>query len=150
MTIRGPYETKTREGGPQTIGDRLRVLRIRTGRTQAQVAEDLHTDQAQVSAWERDKARPSKAILGALATYYRIELDALDTGSGFLALLNELEESPEPAAAQPWGTLPDPGPGGVLLLDRPKGEHRTLDSIEALRLLVEAMQDGRKVWIVLD
>lgn len=150
MSLRGPYETKTHEGGPKTLGDRLRILRIRSGRTQAGIAQDLNTDQAQISAWERDRVRPSKAILGAIAAYFRVDLAVLDSGEGFLEGLSEDPAPPSEPQPAPLGDFPELGPGGLAFTDRATGETRAAESMEALGLLVAAMQAGRRVWVILD
>lgn len=146
MLSRGPYGTRTNEAGPRTLGDRLKVLRIRSLRTQAHVAEELHTDQAQVSAWERDRFRPSKAILAALAAHYRIALDVLETGEGFLDFLREAPG--ETATEDSVPVLPaHPGQGGILAMDCAGSEYRSVEIMEAMQFLMESHRAGRKIWL---
>jgi transcriptional regulator with XRE-family HTH domain len=114
------------------------------------LAEDLHTDQAQVSAWERDKARPSKAILGALAAHFQIDLTLLDSGDEFLAWLQRPQVEPSSSPLPPFPELPDPGAGGRLLIDRTRGDIRPVEGMEALQLVMGAMHEGRKVWILIE
>lgn len=55
-----------------TVGDVVSKYRHRLGMTQAEMAEALGVTKASVSAWERDKSRPS------LETLYRLRRDFVD------------------------------------------------------------------------
>jgi transcriptional regulator with XRE-family HTH domain len=148
MALRGPYDSQTQFGAPTTLGERLKVLRVKAGLTQQQLAAALSTDQTLISTWERDRARPSAAALGALAQFFSSTPEALDSGEGFTleaaAATATVSLSPPELSA-----LPDPGNHAVLLVDEQGGAPRPLEPFEALGILMEAIKVGRKAWIVL-
>ncbi len=59
------------------IGRRLREIRKRRGKTQAEVAAALGVDQSLVSAYEREAVRPHAPILATLAEFLRTSADEI-------------------------------------------------------------------------
>jgi transcriptional regulator with XRE-family HTH domain len=87
---------------PRTMGERIRTLRMQWGWTQEQLGSALNTDQTAVSAWERDKARPSGAALSAIARLAGLSVEVLDSDAPIC--VNQLQ-SPSHVAPR---THPDP------------------------------------------
>ena len=61
----------------QTLGERLKAVRMRYNMTQEFVAEQLGVSRQAVSKWESGKAEPSTANLLALAKLYDISVEDL-------------------------------------------------------------------------
>lgn len=61
----------------QTLGERLKTVRMRYNMTQEFVAEQLGVSRQAVSKWESGKAEPSTANLLALAKLYDISVEDL-------------------------------------------------------------------------
>lgn len=151
MAVRGPYDSQSASGTPRTLGERIKMLRVQRGLTQVELGEALNTDQATVSLWERDRAKPSGPALGGVASYFRVTTQALETGKGL-----EASEVQAPAAARqgsskqgPMG-LSDPGPGAALAMDVRLQSEQRLEPMEAMGFLMKALKEGRSVWIVVD
>jgi transcriptional regulator with XRE-family HTH domain len=60
----------------QTIGEKIRAIRIKKGLTQIELAQGICTP-SMVSQIESNKARPSYAILSAIANRLEVSLDTL-------------------------------------------------------------------------
>lgn len=149
MGIRGPYESGSSKGLPRTLGERIRMLRVQRGWTQSDLGDALSTDQATVSLWERDRAKPSGAGLVGVAAAFGVSVQALETGEGLL--LEALPALPEggsnPSEPAPNG-LPPASPGSVVAVDLRSRGNQTVEAMEAMAFLMRAMKDGRTVWIV--
>lgn len=118
------------------------------GWTQVQLGQALNTDQTAVSAWERDKVRPSGAALAAICKLMGIRVDSMDTDTPF-------QTPPEmPDQDQAEGRtihLPPLMGATALLFDGQEGHpRRLLDTQEAILKLIEAARQGRGAWIVLE
>ena len=83
MRIRGAYGKKDVQSSPQTLGERLRRIRIAWGWSQGRFAEALGSNQRLVSHWERDIVKPSGAALTAISSLIGMTTEALLTGKGF-------------------------------------------------------------------
>lgn len=59
------------------IADRIKYLRIRSGMTQAGLAEQLHITRSNVNAWEHGHAVPSTGMLIALTKLFGVSADYL-------------------------------------------------------------------------
>ena len=59
------------------IGERLKDIRKRRGKTQTEVAEALGVDQSLISAYERGAVRPNAASLISLARLFRASADEI-------------------------------------------------------------------------
>ena len=152
MSTRGPYDSNPPSGPPRTLAERIRFVRFTWGWTQGELGAALNTDQTAVSAWERDKARPSGAALAALAHLFGTTPESLDTGLGF-----QPKQAPDQAPPRPTVVaersigLPDPGSASALLLDLANGQATPLlDSQEAILRIIQAGREGRKLWIVVE
>lgn len=60
-----------------TIGKKLRMLRDKAGKTQAQVCRDLHIEQSTLANYERDSRTPKIDILRNIAQYYGVSMEYL-------------------------------------------------------------------------
>jgi len=65
----------------QTMGSRLRDLRKSRGLTQTAVAAATGVERSHLSKIESDQDAPGRANLGALATFYNVTMDYLQTGA---------------------------------------------------------------------
>ncbi len=59
------------------LGETIRSLRKRDGRTQEQLAEALGISPQAVSRWEMQNAYPDMEIIPAIANYFHVSIDAL-------------------------------------------------------------------------
>ncbi len=59
------------------LGETIRTLRKRDGRTQEQLAEALGISPQAVSRWEMQNAYPDMEILPAIANYFHVSIDTL-------------------------------------------------------------------------
>ncbi|HNX93825.1 MAG TPA: helix-turn-helix transcriptional regulator [Holophaga sp.] len=136
---------------PRSLGERIRTLRMAWGWTQEQLGRALNTDQTAVSAWERDRARPSGAALSAIARLAGISVEVLTSEGplgGNLSARPELASTPREHTL----TLKDAGAGTPLqFVDLNTDQQQPLlDSQEAMLKLIEATRQGRRVWLVVD
>lgn len=152
MAVRGPYDSQSATAAPRTFGERIKMLRVQRGLTQVEVSEALNSDQATVSLWERDRAKPSGPALAGLASYFGVKVAALETGEG-LVNLKGLAKEPLSTSGRskngPMG-LADPGPGAALAMDVRLQSEQRLEPMEAMGFLMKALKEGRSVWIVVD
>ncbi len=154
MPSRGPYETKPNPEVPTNLSERLRWLRKRLGLTQGDVAESLGCDTAVVSNWELARTRPSSVALGAIAKFYGITPQVLDSGEGFLEEVGKLpppgqHQESGPAKGYPLAiSLESPGTLGLALVDLRRGTQGPVDAAEAVNRLLRFQKQGRDIWIV--
>lgn len=152
MPTRGPYDSSSPSGPPRTLAERIRFVRFAWGWTQGELGAALNTDQTAVSAWERDKSRPSGAALAALAHLFGTSPESLESGQGFQP--KEVPDQPPPRPQVKEGriiTLPEHGSASALLLDLPNSQATPLlDSQEAILRIIQAGREGRKLWIVVE
>jgi transcriptional regulator with XRE-family HTH domain len=108
------------------IGRALRLLRLRLGRKQYEVARTASITKAMLSAYETGKRQPSLATLGSLLD--ALEADLSDLHRALLADLRQ-ERALAPAGRPPGHDAPSP-PGGVesLELAEPDDLYRVLGS----------------------
>jgi transcriptional regulator with XRE-family HTH domain len=146
MVARGPYDTKSASDlVPVTLGDRIKKLRWHFGWTQEDLSRQVNTDQAIISNWERDRAKPSGAALAALAQVFQVATQALETGEGF-----ELKPRQTDTTEGPVDLTLTPAPGApIVLMDLQRGTERGVEFQEALSALLSGTQAGRTVWVVL-
>ncbi|WLT33057.1 helix-turn-helix domain-containing protein [Geothrix sp. PMB-07] len=148
MVTRGPYDSSNASDfDPRSLGDRIKKLRWHRGWTQSDLSQAVNTDQAIISNWERDKAKPSGAALAALAQVFGLSPTALETGEGF-----HLPDPPVERGKRGGLNLDLPAPGQhpITLVDAPSGQGRGLEFQEALAHLLKATQAGRRVWLVVE
>lgn len=149
MGIRGPYDSHSASGTPRTLGERIKALRVLRGLTQVELGEALSTDQATISLWERDRAKPSGAAMAGVASYFGLTARVLESGEGFLLPESRGAAMPvrPPSEAGPLG-LPDIAPGAALAMDLHTQSQQRLEPMEAMGFLMKALREGRSVWIV--
>ena len=59
------------------IGETIRQLRLRDGRTQEDLAEALGVSPQAVSRWEKNGAYPDMETVPAIANYFGVTIDGL-------------------------------------------------------------------------
>ncbi|WP_084512146.1 helix-turn-helix domain-containing protein [Geothrix fermentans] len=152
MPTRGPYDSGSPSGPPRTLAERIRFVRFAWGWTQGELGAALNTDQTAVSAWERDKSRPSGAALAALAQLFGTSTESLESGQDFQPKQVPNQPPPRPQATEGRNiTLPNHGSASAMLLDLPNSQTTPLlDSQEAILRIIQAGREGRKLWIVVE
>ena len=152
MAVRGPYDSQSASGVPRTLGERIKMLRVQRRLTQVELGEALNTDQATVSLWERDRAKPSGPALAGVASYFGVTAQALETGEGLETGEERASAPAHPPRAPKQGPmgLPDPGSGIALAMDVRTQSEQRLEPMEAMGFLMKALKEGRSVWIVAD
>lgn len=75
-----------------TVGEKIKILRQRSGLSQAQLADELCVSRAAIAKWENDNGLPDITNLKALAAYMQVDMDAL---------LDESKNIAEPQPAVP-------------------------------------------------
>lgn len=121
-------------------------MRQAWGWTQEQFGKALNTDQTAISAWERDKVRPSGTALVALAQLLGVGVEELE----------RMDRVPKVASTNisllPQDRLvflPNPAPGHLLAVDVSAGESQDLADVQsAILRLIEWSRIGKKVWVV--
>ncbi|HYD71596.1 MAG TPA: NAD(+) synthase [Candidatus Binatia bacterium] len=63
-----------------SIGDRIRNLRVRAGRSQTWLAEAIGVKQNTVSSWEKGRTEPTRADARKIATALSVDLSSLELG----------------------------------------------------------------------
>ena len=64
-----------------TLGNRVKQLRIKAGLTQLQLAVNLYVSESYIALIEADKRNPSMDIVGRLADFFCVTSDYLMSGS---------------------------------------------------------------------
>lgn len=147
MAVRGPYDSKTPPES-DTLGARIRLLRMRKGWTQTDLGQQLNTDNTAISAWERDRAKPAGAGLTALALVLGVTPGVLE---GVEPLPQGGEAPTEAKEGEPEirRFLPELGASGLAWVRPEDGSFDDLADVQsAILRLIEAQREGRKVWIV--
>lgn len=65
----------------EKIGELLKTLRKKNGKTQEEVARDLYVSQKTISRWESGESLPDISIICDVASYYGITVDELLNGA---------------------------------------------------------------------
>lgn len=98
----------------ESLGQRLRRLRLEHGHEQSQLADQLGVSKVTIWNWERDKARPRSHSLKLLAELYGCSVPALTQGESVEraqvaadAPLKEVLDVYKSEIAQVAGTRPD-------------------------------------------
>ena len=92
----------------ETLGERLKKLRMERGLTQEQLAGQLHVTRQAVAKWESDNGTPDVDNLVRLADAFGVTLDTL-VGR---AAAKEPSAPQSPIPVERIGTQPDPAPQG--------------------------------------
>ncbi len=162
MTGRGPYKPRRVVKKPQTLGERLLVVRRALGFSQVSLAEAVGVPQQSISSWERGLTDPSGPGMLTLTTVLGVTAVALKTGKGFS--IPDAPPSPEGLATRPHGAqggivavedgtrkpiaLPAAAPGEVWGVDAASGENVPLSKEQAVAWLADAIDNAGPVWIV--
>jgi len=136
---------------PDTLGKRIRRIRLAWKWSQGQLAEAIHTNQKTLSRWELDKQEPGEPALGALSGLFGLSLQALRTGRGFKVpapprQLGHLLVAE--AYAVDLVRLPEVGEGGLLLVHREDESTQPITARKATEAIRKAREEGRPVWVV--
>lgn len=89
------------------IGDRIKELRKRDGRTQEELAANLGVTSQAVSRWEASGGYPDMEIIPSIASYFGVSIDALfgydgiDRKKRIDSILSEVEEMKNRCAPSP-------------------------------------------------
>lgn len=136
-----------------TLGERIKAVRLQWAWAQEEMAAALRVDQASISFWERDKIKPSGSAMVALAALFRTSLKALETGEGFIL--------PDPPSRTPESkkikreiprsvSLPPDDNEPVVIVDLADGSSKGKPISEAMMVLVQSAKEGRRIWIVME
>jgi transcriptional regulator with XRE-family HTH domain len=60
---------------PKKLSGKIRLLRVKSGLRQADLARALGLSRASIHAWETGKAKPSRDNIQKLINYFRIPAD---------------------------------------------------------------------------
>lgn len=162
MTGRGPYKPRRAVKKPQTLGERLQVVRRALGFSQVTLAEAVGVPQQSVSSWERGLTDPSGPGMAMLTNVLGVTAAALKTGKGFT--IPDATPVLEGRGAQPHGAeggyvavedgtrkpiaLPAAAPGEVWGVDADSGQNVPLTKEQALAWLAAAIEQEEPVWIL--
>jgi len=149
QTPRGPYGKPPAKA--KTMGERIRQVRLSWEWSQTQLAEALGTNQQTVSHWEQGRQQPTDATLHCLAMLFGMSAEALTSGKSFCV----------PAPPKYFGKLliaaneaadliklPSAGKKEIWFVQRDGTGSSTLSPQEASKLIRQAHEDGRPVWVV--
>lgn len=67
--------------GPGEIGEQLKTLRARRGLTQIAAAEAIGIERSSLAHYERGARKPNLEDFLAIADFYKVTVDALETGT---------------------------------------------------------------------
>jgi transcriptional regulator with XRE-family HTH domain len=134
-----------------SIGKRVRKVRLAWHWSQVQLAKAIHTNQKTLSRWELDQQKPGDPAMGALAAIFGLSVEVLRTGKGFCIpapprqvgdlLLSE-------AFASGLVRLPPVGEEGLLLVQRSDESAAPLTPRKAAAIIRKSREEGRPVWLV--
>jgi len=147
---RGPYAKVTTK--TDTLGQRIRRVRIEWKWTQNQLAKAVGTNQRTVSHWEQERQKPTDAALRSLTLLFGMTPEALITGNGFYT-----PEPPQPVGnllvaaniAADMIKLPPAHGTDIWLILRGKEGSRLLSPQKATALICQAHEKGQPIWIVM-
>jgi len=136
-----------------TLGERIKAVRVTWAWSQEEMAEALRVDQASISFWERDKIKPSGSALVALSALFRTSVDALEHGKGFVlpdapsrAPVSKKSEREMPRSV----SLPRGEEEPIVVVDLLDGSSKGKQISDAMMVLVQAVKEGRKIWVVME
>jgi DNA-binding XRE family transcriptional regulator len=154
MSPRGAYKAETtKKNKAQTLGARVRSVRLKWGWPQAEMARVLGVPQQSISSWERDKTDPLGPSMANLCRLFRMTEDELRRPGVF-----KVPEPPEPdllvlhCPQRPEGhqdlVLPEPEHDRVVHVALADGGIQFLSVEEAVKSLRKAVKVGDHVWLV--
>lgn len=135
-----------------TLGKRIRSVRMTWKWSQAQFAEAIHSNQKTLSHWERDRQIPTEAALGAIAQLLGVSPESLKTGHDFKVpappkKIGEMLVSDRHAAK--LINLPPVGGTGMLLIHREDDSQRSTELREVTNAIRKAQEEKRPVWVII-
>lgn len=135
-----------------TLGKRIRSVRMAWKWSQARFAEAIHSNQKTLSHWERDRQLPTEAALGAIAQLLGLSPDTLRTGKDFKVpapprKIGEILVSDRLAAD--LVSLPPVGEEGMLLIHREDDSLQPAVMREVTRAIRKAQEERRPVWVII-
>ena len=135
-----------------SLGDRIKAVRLSWRWSQEEMAEALRVDQASISFWERDKIKPSGSAIIALASLFRTSVEALERGLGFKVPDPPSHPGSARADREPPRSigLPIGGEDEVTVVDLGDGSFKGEQLSEAMMSLVQGVKDSRRIWVVLE
>ena len=154
MSPRGAYKAETaKKIQAKTLGARVRLVRLKWGWPQAELARVLGVPQQSISSWERDKTDPLGPSMANLCRLFRMTEADLRRPGHF-----EVPDPPEPdllvlhCPQRPEGhqdiLLPAPRAGEVVHVAVSNGGTESLTVEEAVKALRRAVQAGDQVSLV--
>ena len=63
---------KNTKQNPESIGERIKVLRKSRGMNQQALADFVHISKENISKWENNKLTPSAVMIEAVANYFEV------------------------------------------------------------------------------
>lgn len=137
---------------PDTLGKRIRRIRLAWKWSQGQLAEAIHTNQKTLSRWELDKQEPGDPALWALSGLFGLSLQALRTGRGYKVpapprQLGHLLVAE--AYAADLIRLPGVGDTGMVLIHREDESSHPATAKKVAEAIKKAREAGRPVWVIL-
>ena len=135
-----------------TLGKRLRVVRMAWKWSQAQFAEAIHSNQKTLSHWERDRQLPNEATLGAISQLLGLSPESLRTGKDFQVpppprKVGDMLVSDRLAAS--LVNLPPVGETGMLLMQREDDRVQSAVMREVTTAIRKAREENRPVWVII-
>ena len=135
-----------------TLGKRIRRIRMAWKWSQVQLAAAIHSNQKTLSRWELDRQEPSDLALGLLAGLFGLEVESLRTGQGF-----QLPNPPQQigkmlvadSAAANLLELPPSAPAGVMLIDRREAHPLTISVRKVSAVIRQAQREGLPIYLVI-
>lgn len=135
-----------------TLGKRIRRVRMAWKWSQAQFAEAIHSNQKTLSHWERDRQAPSEAALGALARLMGFSAESLRTGKGFKVPDPPKQVGgllvPDQVAAS-LVNLPKMGETGIVLMHREDDDQSSATPRQVAQAIRKALEEDRPVWVII-
>lgn len=136
---------------PDTLGKRIRRIRLTWKWSQAQLAQAIHTNQKTLSRWELDKQEPGEPALGALAGLFGLTIQALRSGKGF-KVPAQPRQLGQLLVAEAYAAdlikLPSLRAGGLMLVHREDDSAQAITARRVSEVIRKAHEEGRPVWVV--
>jgi transcriptional regulator with XRE-family HTH domain len=149
LPLRKAKTTFTVHSQPETFGQRIRAVRTAWKWSQLKMAGILGLDQATVSFWEQDKISPGGTSTVALSALFRMSVETLETGRGFVIPDPPSDLGLPDQKSFRSVSLPSITPEQMGIIDMVSGTATHANTSQAIIELTDALKDGRKVWMVL-
>ena len=150
MTSRGAYKGLGLNPGINSLGGRIRAIRVAWGWSQRDLAKRLNTDQQQVSLYERGKTKPARATTALLAEFFGIPVEALESGDGFSIPDLPMPQTSKEMRHGPRVQLPNIGKADVVALKVGGTTFEPITPGEGKKLLDRLTKNGQRIWIVFE